>query len=248
MLENIIVILLIIGFSYLFRENSSESTFNTQMLFILLSLGGIVFYKIIYLKQTMKNKEMYIVNATEGFKQNEGSLADVLGSFKGEGSSSNTEDVSNEENQQHRVTELEGIVMRLSDQLNTITKNKNNVGLLGNSMDLDNMESINQNELFRLEKEIEDLLTKTINNKKKEYKKIPIYNSCIIQEANNDETVVPEHTHAITDTKQFTDEEKNDIEKNIKNLQSYKEILTTIKPEIENIFKGITIDMDDTLV
>ena len=57
MLEIIIVILLVIGLSYLFRQNSND-TFNTQMLFILLTLGCIIFYKIIYVHNNVKDKEM----------------------------------------------------------------------------------------------------------------------------------------------------------------------------------------------
>lgn len=244
MLENIIVILLIIGFSYLFRQNSSESTFNTQMLFILLSLGGIVFYKIIYLKQTMRNKEMYIVNTNEEFQQqqNQGTLNEALSSFTGGEYNDGTD--NSEQNKQDMVNDLQNMVETLKTKVDTLTENRSNLGLFENSIDLENMEGVNQQELIRLEKEIDDLLTKTINNKKKEYKKIPVYNSCIIQEANNDKTVVPDHTHAITDTPSFTDEEKNDIEQNIKNLQTYKDILTTIKPEIQNIFNGTTVDIN----
>jgi hypothetical protein len=241
MLENIIVILLIIGFSYLFRQNSSESTFNTQMLFILLSLGGIVFYKIIYLKQTMRNKEMYIVNTNEEFQQQQGTLNEALSSFTGGEYNDNTD--NSEQDNQDMVNNLQNMVETLKTKVDTLTENRSNLGIFENSIDLENMEGVNQQELIRLEKEIDDLLTKTINNKKKEYKKIPVYNSCIIQEANNDKTVVPEHTHAITDTKTFTDEEKNDIETNMQNLQAYKDILTTIKPEIENIFKGTTVNL-----
>ena len=213
------------------------------MLFILLSLGGIVFYKIIYLKQTMKNKEMYIVNTNEGFQeqQNKGTLNDALISFTG--GEYNDDTNNNEENKQEMINNLQNMVETLKTKVDTLTENRNDLGIFENSIDLENMEGINQQELIRLEREIDDLLTKTINNKKKEYKKIPVYNSCIIQEANNDKTVVPDHTHAITETKTFTDEEKNDIEQNIKNLQTYKDILTNIKPEIEKILQGTTVDI-----
>ena len=86
-IENIIVILLVIGLSYLFRQNSND-TFNTQMLFILLALGCIIFYKIIYCQNCINNKEMFVVDR-EPFQNN---LNSVLNTF-----SNSSVEVSNKE-------------------------------------------------------------------------------------------------------------------------------------------------------
>ena len=234
MLENLIVILLVIGLSYLFRQNSND-TFNTQMLFILLTLGGIIFYKIIYLQNYTKNNEMFIVDK-EPFQNN---LNNVLNNFTNGSIETNNKDTltANKE----RISNLENTLNDLTSKLENLEKEQEGLGENSvTELELRNKSNI---ELELLENEINELTEKAIDNKKKEYKKIPVYNSCIISEANGEKTnTVPFHTHPKED---LSDEDKESIEEKAKFIKDKKDLLNQyemligkMKGPISKIFEG----------
>lgn len=235
MLENIIVILLVIGLSYLFRQNSND-TFNTQMLFILLTLGGIIFYKIIYLQNCVNNKEMFVVDR-EPFQNN---LNSVLNTFTS--GTVETSNVADYEANKEKINTLETMFRNLQTKYDDLEKQQE---LSGNhSISEKDMTSMSMNELNKLETEINALTELASDNKKKVYKKIPVYNSCIIAEANGDNTKNwgPDHTHPKEET---TDEDKATIEANAKFvedktelLSKYEELIEKMKPGISKIFEG----------
>ena len=232
MLENLIVILLVIGLSYLFRQNSND-TFNTQMLFILLSLGGIIFYKIIYLQHYVNNKEMFVVDR-EPFQNN---LNSVLNTF-------NTGTHTSNRNEQHnsnteKIDNLENMVLELKNILNA---SKNDSDSLGNdSIDTSTMEVLRNSELNMVENEINELQRNAININQKKYPKIPVYNSCIIEEASsssigdnpsNDNSNNPKQTLL---TKEQIEINNELLENNQKLLNSYKESMSMLKDEMSNM-------------
>jgi hypothetical protein len=235
MLENIIVILLVIGLSYLFRQNSND-TFNSQMLFILLTLGGIIFYKIIYLQNCVNNKEMFIVDK-EPFQNN---LNSVLNTFTS-GSVANSKTNDYEANKD-KINTLEKMFIDLQNKYNDLEKQQEISG--DNSILASDMTSMSMNELHKLEKEINSLTEVAVDNKKKDYKKIPVYNSCIIAEANGDKTKNwgPDHTHP---KEEITGEDKATIEANAKYVEDktvllakYEQLIEKMKPGISKIFEG----------
>jgi len=241
MLENIIVILLVIGLSYLFRQNSND-TFNTQMLFILLSLGGIIFYKIIYLQHYVNNKEMFVVDR-EPFQNN---LNSVLSTFtKGShASNSNEQHNSNAE----KISNLESTVEELRDSLDASKKERDSSG--DNYIDTSTMESLRMSELRNLERDIDELTKTAVNQNQKVYKKIPVYNSCIIKEADGSESNSNQKNKNTGNgtQKQLDSTGKNvvaDITQQEELLSSYKDILGELKNEITNVFSvsgKITLD------
>ncbi len=206
MLENIIVILLVIGLSYLFRQNSDD-TFNTQMLFILLTLGGIIFYKIIYLHHYVKDKEMFVVDR-EPFENN---LNNVLNTFS---SGSNEIKESEYEENKGKILQLETKFSELQNAHATLLSNQNNTFNEGN-MDYTNMENMSMSELKNLESEIKQIDIDIQENNKKKYKKIPIYNSCII-EATGEKTNIDNSEN---------EPEKSISEEDISKLQEYSDII-----------------------
>jgi len=238
MLENIIVILLVIGLSYLFRQNSND-TFNTQMLFILLSLGGIIFYKIIYLQHYVNNKEMFVVDR-EPFQNN---LNSVLSTFtKGShASNSNEQHNSNAE----KISNLESTVEELRDSLDASKKERDSSG--DNYIDTSTMESLRMSELRNLERDIDELTKTAVNQNQKVYKKIPVYNSCIIKEADGSSSSTPVKSGNKIQEQPYSNGiiTEEDIEEQKEKLRQYQDILGEIKNEITNVFSvsgKITLD------
>ena len=241
MLENIIVILLVIGLSYLFRQNSND-TFNTQMLFILLSLGGIIFYKIIYLQHYVNNKEMFVVDR-EPFQNN---LNSVLSTFTKGSHASN----SNEQHNTHaeKISNLESTVVELKDSLDASKKERDSTG--DNYIDTSTMESLRMSELRNLERDIDELTKTAVNQNKKVYKKIPVYNSCIIKEADGSSSSTPVNSGNTIQKQPYSNGiiTEEDIEEQEKKLKQYQGILNTFKDKITSAFNvsgDIKLDLDN---
>ena len=220
MLEIIIVILLVIGLSYLFRQNSND-TFNTQMLFILLTLGCIIFYKIIYVHNNVKDKEMFIVDR-EPFQNN---LNSVLNTFS---SGSNETTATEYEENKDKILQLEKRFIELQKNHETLLLKQDNQYKKGN-INYEDMESMSMNELSKLEAEIKQIDIDIQESSNKKYKKIPIYNSCIIEatgETNNLETNEKEPEKTISESDIAKLEEYSKIIENKGNLLSkYEDIV-----------------------
>jgi hypothetical protein len=199
MLENIIVILLIIGLSHLFRinNNNKNNTFNSQMLFILLSLGIVVFYKMCYLKKIMNDKDVFFISDkfnnhsnTEFFQNNnndEGSISSSLNQFAG-AEITNVPSISNYELNKEQLDTLQANQDMLTSQIEALTKDKNELGIFDNSMDIQELEAINKQELLQLETDINKLSKKVVTPQNNQYTPIKIYNSCDMSEASGTTT------------------------------------------------------------
>lgn len=225
MWQNIVVIILIICLSYLFRQtsdkgNNKSNSFDAQMLFILLSLGGIVFYKIIYLKSVMKkDKEVIVIEKDEGF-QNETDFKQDLNNF------------GNLNNNPSQPTSTETVTIQQYNQLRDNIEeqlNNNNQQLSGdtnNFMGIEQQQNIQSNDLDVLSKKLKDIMLnnnlKNQNENDKNAKKIPVYNSCY-----NADGELSQEDEAIT--KEEVENIRTEYE-NIKNL--IENVTTNFKVDI----------------
>jgi hypothetical protein len=171
MWQNILIIFIIILFSYIFTLKDTKY-FDLQMLFILLSLSSIVIYKLMFLKKLNQNE-----NFDNHTNQNE------IGEFVKNEPQSEEQEQKSLVNPSLQLNQLQSQIEELTLQIDNLTKKKKE--------DLPNIEGTrsisdsitNQDyELSKLENEIENLKEQlfftTEENQKKEYKKIKVINSC----------------------------------------------------------------------
>ena len=190
MWENIVVILLIILFSYLFRQtgtnmganNKKINTFDTQMLFILLSLGALIFYKMTFIKKMEKDKEKQTLRNTENF--------DVQQLLKGFEVTPNTqnEDEIQEEPIDYDLIKQE--LFNLRGMINNMkVENTQNLTTEGSETDPESLIAYQNLQLTNLEKIVNDIKNNKLDaeekNINKTFKKIPVYNSCYVINADN---------------------------------------------------------------
>ena len=174
MWENILAILVILLLSAFFRQKTNNS-FNSQMLFILLSLVGLVFYKIMYLNKMKTNKDILVLQNKEPFINSE--LNDAITNFEGSDnalSTASSGDVSPSE----KHTELEGKILDLELAIDDIKKNK----ILDSNKSINSKDMI-QKQLYQikqLEGDIQNLYeTQAKTNTDINTPSIPLYSSCI---------------------------------------------------------------------
>ena len=184
MWQNILVILLIIGLSYLFRQSTSKAnnnldTFDAQLLFILLALSGIVFYKMTYLKYiNKKDKEILVVDNKEGF--NNLSFQKELNNFSSLNNNNNNFNTNKDSNLEKSINELKEKVELLESNVNNnLPSVKSNVE---GKLSSEEIQIKQNNDLLELESKLKDLIhEKTLEGNLKneeDLKKIPVYNSC----------------------------------------------------------------------
>lgn len=170
MWQNILIIFIIILFSYIFTLKDTKY-FDLQMLFILLSLSSIVIYKLMFLKQLKNNEPFYSKNSDEitNFVENKNVIEKT--------------DNNSMSNQSYKLKQLESQLEDLTTQMDNITNTKKEVktnidGTISISDSITNQDY----ELNKLEKQIENLKEQlfftTEENQKTEYKKIKVVNSC----------------------------------------------------------------------
>ena len=171
MWQNILIIFIIILFSYIFTLKDTKY-FDLQMLFILLSLSSIVIYKLMFLKK---------LNKKENFDNNT-NKNEISEFVKNEPQPNKTEQNALV-NPSSKLNELQSQIEELTSQIDNITKKKkeeqpNIEGTRSISDSITNQDY----ELSKLENEIENLKEQlfftTEENQKKEYKKIKVVNSC----------------------------------------------------------------------
>lgn len=171
MWQNILIIFIIILFSYIFTLKDTKY-FDLQMLFILLSLSSIVIYKLMFLKK---------LNKTENFDNNT-NQNEISEFVKNEPQSNKTEQNALV-NPSLKLNELQSQIEELTLQIDNISNKKKQ-----DQPNIDGTRSISDSitnqdyELSKLENEIENLKEQlfftTEENQKKEYKKIKVVNSC----------------------------------------------------------------------
>lgn len=190
MWENIVVILLIILFSYLFRQtgtniganNKKINTFDTQMLFILLSLGALIFYKMTFIKKMEKDKEKQTLRNTENFD-----VQQLLKEFSGNPNTQNEDEIQ-EEPIDYDLIKQE--LFNLRGMINNMkVENTQNLTTEGSETDPESLIAYQNLQLTNLEKIVNDIKNNKLDaeekNINKTFKKIPVYNSCYVINADN---------------------------------------------------------------
>ena len=234
MWENIVVILLIILFSYLFRQsgtnmganNKKINTFDTQMLFILLSLGALIFYKMTYIKKMEKGMEKGMNNEKEkqSFQNTENfsDLGDIIKNFSNN-TSSGTESKSEPPLDSNLIRDE---LQNLRNIINNMSEKKDeNINLDGQEINKENLVAFQNLQLNNLENAITEIKNNNQDaeniNVNKTFKKIPVYNSCYVINADNsvsentDNEQVDENT-----TEVDINNNNNDNSNNTSNQQS----------------------------
>ena len=190
MWENIVVILLIILFSYLFRQtgtnmganNKKINTFDTQMLFILLSLGALIFYKMTFIKKMEKDKEKQTFRNTENFDVQQ-LIKEFSGSTKTQNEDENQEEPIDYDLIKQELFNLRGMINNMK------VENTQNLTAEGSETDPESLIAYQNLQLTNLEKIVSDIKNNKLDaeekNINKTFKKIPVYNSCYVINADN---------------------------------------------------------------
>ena len=192
MWENIIVILLIILFSYLFRQTGTNmsasskkiNTFDTQMLFILLSLGALIFYKMTFIKKMERENKKQSFTNTENFSN----ISDIIKDFSGSTSSQVQDGETQEEPIDYELIKQE--LSNLRGMINNIkVENTQNLTTEGSETDPQNLLAYQNLQLNNLENIVSEIKKNKLDteekNLNKTFKKIPVYNSCYVINADN---------------------------------------------------------------
>lgn len=174
MVHNLIIILLIIGFSFLF-ETSCNYEFNSQLTFILLSLFIVVIYKFLINKCIMK--------------ENFSSFDDQISNFLKSGLPDRTDPLQYKEYSK-QLTQLQDKVDIMNEYLNDIketAEGKNKGDSVGDQLNIQASQQIQDYRIREMQKEIErttDLIKEAkMREDASKFKKIPIYSSCVVSNA-----------------------------------------------------------------
>lgn len=191
MVHNLIIILLIIGFSFLF-ETSCNYEFNSQLTFILLSLFIVVIYKFLINKCIMK----------ESFNSFDSQISEFLKTELPKGQTS-----SDVQEYKKELTQLQDKVDIMNEYLNDIketAEGKKKGETMGDQLNIQASQQIQDYRIREMQKEIErttDLIKEAkMREDASKFKKIPIYSSCVVSNAdgslqvdtplsNNNETI-----------------------------------------------------------
>ena len=187
MISNILVIFLIIMLSYVFKMNE-KMNFDSQMLFIFLSISLLVFYKFMMTKKRSKhlnnnNNDKFTDKSTDTQNNENFQSATDITEFS---ESSNTSlkpglsnsAVSNNSLSEERIRNLENTIEDLQAKLITNQDLETN----SNPEQYRLLENTQTAKLILIQEKINHLknIINSTTNQDKEYKKIPVYNSCIL--------------------------------------------------------------------
>jgi hypothetical protein len=189
-MKDILVVLLIIGISYLFTLTETKK-FDTQLMFILLGLTVVIVYKFIHYKNITKTNVL-----NESFTTDK-DVSDKIDDWANNALTTNSNVVSpNVEelktnantiiDNQKQLNELYSKLLEKSEGTATTTDSDDSAQLF----DLTSSQTLQDTRLRLIKQKIEDL---KLAIKKKEnqmdavdYPKIPIYSSCVVADANGE--------------------------------------------------------------
>lgn len=188
MLFDLLIILLVIVFSYLYTYMIKKYDYNKQLLFIILTLFVVSlykFYQFYTLSKVTNNVEKY-TDFTQELQQ----FLNQSGSLPG----SSTPDFDYVEYK----NKLSNLIDKVNEQ-NVLLKDlraKRNAETLAQDdliLDINSSKIIQDDRIKQLYNQIvktKDLITKAeLEHEAKTYKKIPIFSSCIVSNADGSETV-----------------------------------------------------------
>ena len=172
--HNLIIILLIIGFSYLF-ETSCNYEFNSQLTFILLSLFIIVIYK-------------FLVNKCI-VKENFNSFTDEINDFLNTNVSSKASDkqIQSYQDNLNKLQDKVDIMNEYLKEIKDATEQRSTGNDIGNQLNIQASQQIQDFRIREIQKEIErttDLIKESkMRDDAAKFKKIPVYSSCVMSNA-----------------------------------------------------------------
>ena len=175
MVHNLIIILLIIGFSFLF-EKSCNYEFNHQLTFILLSLFVVVIYKFLMNKSMMKeNFNDFTTQINEFLKQG---LPDT---------NIGPEDVENYSKNLQKLQDKVDIMNEYLNEIKETAERKGDGETMGDQLNIQASQQIQDYQIREMQREIArttDLIKEAkMREDATKFKKIPIYSSCVVSNA-----------------------------------------------------------------
>lgn len=196
MLTNIIIIFCIICLSYVFKMNEGLH-FDSQMLFILLAIGVMVLYKFMVVRNNYGNHNNNNNNKTNGYAEGfQDNLSSVVSDFAGDATQPSVGAESSNNNSKGDVDALKEQMEEVLDAVANLKalQDKGIDHLKNGGMGIDH-EAVNatqENEIDKIGTYIEDLKAtidaRNSQTTEKQYKTIPVYNSCVISEADGNLT------------------------------------------------------------
>ena len=202
MWQNILAIVVIILLSAFFRQKTNQS-FNSQMLFILLALVSLVFYKLMYLNNMKNNKDILILQNKEGFEGN-------LGNHKINSFVNNTEKEQPQnlnQNQNQKTTELHNRLDSMESMIKDINNNQVKPRDKNNGINTDYMVREQIDNIKKMDNDIKDIIKMNANSiSDDKYPSIKLYSSCV---SNADGTITNNDNN--NNNNNNNDEQKNDI-------------------------------------
>ena len=195
MLTNIIIIFCIICLSYVFKMNEGLQ-FDSQMLFILLAIGVMVLYKFMVVRNNYGNQNNNN-NKTNGYSEGfEDNLNSAVSNFAGDASQPS---VDTEQTTNHSKGDVDALKEQMEEVLDAVailkaSQDKGIDHLRNGGMGIDHEavntsqgESIQEIDTYigNLKEQIDARNSQTTE---KQYKTIPVYNSCVISEADGNLT------------------------------------------------------------
>lgn len=197
MWQNILTIIVIILLSAFFRQKTNNS-FNSQMLFILLSLVALVFYKLMYLNNIKKNKDILIVQNKEGF---DNTIDSKINNFVHNTTTNEQQNEANH-NQSQKTIELHNRIDNLENIINDFknSTSKHITDKTAPGIDTDIMIQEQLNDIKNMEKDIIDIYKESANaTPDNKYPSIQLYSSCV---SNADGTITNNDNDNNNNTKQ----------------------------------------------
>jgi len=196
MLTNIIIIFCIICLSYVFKMNEGMH-FDSQMLFILLAIGVMVLYKFMVVRNNYGNHNNNNNNKTNGYAEGfQDNLSSAVSDFAGDATQPSVGAESSNNNSKGDVDALKEQMEEVLDAVANLkaSQDKGIDHLKNGGMGIDHEavnaaqgDSIGEIGTY-LENLKADIDARNSQTTEKQYKTIPVYNSCVISEADGNLT------------------------------------------------------------
>ena len=200
-LMDVIAIIAIIAFSFLFTLKETKYL-NHQLLFVVMALVVILFYKILYYNNTYNNS-YNVNNLSEGFQNAPERLNNAISKIQEFRRSMPDADIELTDQQTDKLQEQTEEINKSLNEVKYLLSEFNSGSNVSKeqgtgkdpigSLNLNASQIIQDKELDMVEKQLDQVKANliSIENQKKEkkYKKIPVYSSCVVSEANGSYSV-----------------------------------------------------------
>lgn len=235
MITDFMVILLLVGLSYLIK-NTNSKYFDNQILFILCGLLVLVFYKTL-------NYDKLTNEGFENVNFDKENIQDLINSLKNKNIDTQTPDGQELIKKAVKVENLLTKQVELLTDLNAPKPVDKSNEL---SYDRDNLQNIASIQVYQNQKikDIEDKINKArnklqkkeIERNSKSYPKIPVYSSCVVSNASGNYSIDKPDTHRQT---QLNSDDY--IENRGQNNNNMSEVMNIIQNIAD---KGININLE----